>query len=494
MKFLVALVAALVPVAAAADAVADQGPDAPGTITVTASVGITPAQRRVPTQLTPAQRVSYRAIFLAIDAGRFAAAESALAGLPDGPLHATAKAQLILARGPGRSGIAADWLAANTDLPQAPRLVALAARAVDTPALPIQHTLRSVSFTPAMGPHSARAGGARDAEVIARLNPLLAADRNAEAEAIVTDAAPTLSADVAAEWLQRVAWSSYGAGDDFAAERLGRAGSGGEQHMVGARRLDRGAGGLPARRLRGGGECIRCGRAALRVRGHRPGGQFLGSARRARLRPAGRGDEAPAGGGGAPRHLLRDARAAHARSRPAARLGGARLHHRRLEPPVGVARGEARRGFGRDRRDRSRRPRAQVPRRDRRRRQLPGAAAAGGAAQPAGDAVLARPPPARGHRPADERALSRARVESGPRLARRQGAGLCPCAPGKRLRHLGDEPDGCQGHHAADARRGEARAGADGRRLGRRCRRPRPRAIPSSTSTAARATSKSSAT
>ena len=59
------------------------------------------------------------------------------------------------------------------------------------------------------------------------LKPLLAADRNAEAEAVVTAAAPGLSPDVAAEWLQRTAWSSYGAGDDFAAERLGRAAAGG---------------------------------------------------------------------------------------------------------------------------------------------------------------------------------------------------------------------------------------------------------------------------
>ena len=224
MKRLVALVAALLPLTAAA---ADEAKDPAGTITVTGYVGITAAQRRVPTQLTPAQRTAYRAIFLAIDAGRYAAAESALAGLPDGPLHATAKAQLILARGPGRSGIAAEWLAANTDLPQAPRLVALAARSVGTPALPFQRTLRSVSFVPLMGPHSARGDGARDAEVIARLKPLLAADRNAEAEGVVTAAVPGLSPDVAAEWLQRTAWSYYGAGDDFAAERLGRAAAAG---------------------------------------------------------------------------------------------------------------------------------------------------------------------------------------------------------------------------------------------------------------------------
>ncbi len=215
-----ALVAVLLPVVAAAEDAKD------ATITVTGYTGITAAQRRVPIQLTPSQRTAYRAIFLAIDAGRYSAAESALAALPDGPLHASAKAQLFLARGAGR-GVPAEWLAANTDLPQAPRLVAIAARGSEAPLLPTQRLLRSVTFTPAMGPKSARGDGARDAEVIARLKPLLAADRNAEADAVVTAAASSLSPDVAAEWLQRTAWSSYGAGDDIAAERLGRAAAAG---------------------------------------------------------------------------------------------------------------------------------------------------------------------------------------------------------------------------------------------------------------------------
>lgn len=220
MKRVIALLTALLPLTAVA---ADEA----GTITVTGYVGITAAQRRVPTQLTPAQRAAYRTIFLNIDAGRYAAAEGTLAALPDGPLHATAQAQLLLARGPGRSGMAAGWLTANTDLPQAPRLVAMAARGTDTPTLPLQRTLRAVSFTPAMGPRSARGDGARDVEIVARLKPLLAADRNAEADAVVTAAAPQLSPDVAAEWFARTAWSYYGVGDDFAAERLGRAAAAG---------------------------------------------------------------------------------------------------------------------------------------------------------------------------------------------------------------------------------------------------------------------------
>ncbi|MBV8970797.1 MAG: lytic transglycosylase domain-containing protein [Sphingomonadaceae bacterium] len=227
MRLVAILAAALLPLA---PALAEPADDA-GTITVTGYVGITAAQRRVPTQLTPAQRSAYRAIFLAIDAGRFSAAESALAALPDGPLHATARAQLILARGPGRSGIAADWLAQHTDLPQAPRLVALAARGAG-PVLPLQKTLRTVSFQPAMGPAATR-GSARDDAAIARLKPLLAADRNAEAEAVLTGAAAQMSPDVASEYYERIAWSYYGAGDDFAAERMGKAAATGSSSWSG---------------------------------------------------------------------------------------------------------------------------------------------------------------------------------------------------------------------------------------------------------------------
>ncbi len=229
MRALTFLAALLLPLRA----VAAEPADTAATITVTGYVGITAAQRRVPAQLTAVQRSAYRAIFLAIDAGRYGAAEAALAALPAGPLHATAKAQLLLARGPGRSGIAADWLAANTDLPQAPRLVAMAARSVDAPLLPVQKTLRTVSFVPAMGPRSARGDGLRDEPTIARLKPLLAADRNSEAEAVIAGVAGQLSPDVAAEYYERTAWSYYGAGDDFAAERMGKAAAAGSSSWSG---------------------------------------------------------------------------------------------------------------------------------------------------------------------------------------------------------------------------------------------------------------------
>jgi soluble lytic murein transglycosylase len=222
MRRLLLLAAVLLPLAPAA---ADPAvPASDGTITVTGYAGITAAQRRVPQQLTIAQRTAYHTIFVDIDASRYAAAEAVLALLPDGPLHASAKAQLMLARGSLRSGGdgIATWLSANADLPQAPKLIALAVHSPDLPLLPASRLLRTVSFQPPMSPKSSFSSGATDAGAVARLKPLLAGDRNADAEALLAAQRGALSSDVAAEWAQRTAWSYYGAGDDMAAERMGR--------------------------------------------------------------------------------------------------------------------------------------------------------------------------------------------------------------------------------------------------------------------------------
>lgn len=210
-----ALMLALAPAAARAD----------DTIVVTGDRldGITAAQRRVPQQLTLADRAAYARIFGDIDAGRTSQAESALRAMPVGLLHGSALAQLMIVRGSVRAAGAdlGAWLATNADLPQAPRIVALANRAADLPPLPVSRLLRSVSFTPPMAPRASLGASAQDNDAIARLKPLLATDRNAEAEILWTQVHPLLSPDVASEWAQKIAWSYYGAGDDAAAERLG---------------------------------------------------------------------------------------------------------------------------------------------------------------------------------------------------------------------------------------------------------------------------------
>ena len=199
----------------------------PSTITVTGvrGDGITAAQRRVPTQLGAAQRAGYRQVFLDIDAGRIGAAEAGLAALGDGPLHGTAQAQIWLARGSGRvpPDALAAWLETHLDLPQAPVLAGRLGAQQAAFAFPASRTLRTVTYKPAMAPRSSAAQSAADVELGTALRPLLAADRNAEAEAVWLRLRTGCTADVAAEWAERTAWSYYGAGDDASAVRMGRA-------------------------------------------------------------------------------------------------------------------------------------------------------------------------------------------------------------------------------------------------------------------------------
>ena len=192
-------------------------------VTGTRGDGITAAQRRVPTQLAAGQRASYRQIFLDIDAGRLSAAEGGLAAMSEGPLHGTARAQILLARGAAKQSpeALANWLETHLDLPQAPQLASRLGTAASSFAFPVSRTMVSVSYKPAMSPRSSQGSTAADAELAAKLKPLLTLDRNADAEAVWARLHSDCAADVSAEWAERTAWSYYSVGDDAAAVRLG---------------------------------------------------------------------------------------------------------------------------------------------------------------------------------------------------------------------------------------------------------------------------------
>ncbi|PZN93422.1 MAG: lytic transglycosylase [Alphaproteobacteria bacterium] len=193
-------------------------------LTVTANrPGITARQRAVPPQLSLADRAAYRQIFLDIEAGRTSAAEAGLSNIGNGLLTETARAQLMIVRGStgklSRSELAT-WLQAYRDLPQAQRIAQMAARlpGADTAPLPLLPTVRpfrTVSYAVApndAGPIDLSTGGA--------IKVLLAADRNAEAEARWLADAGSLSPGARSQWAQRIAWSYYGNNDNVAALRL----------------------------------------------------------------------------------------------------------------------------------------------------------------------------------------------------------------------------------------------------------------------------------
>jgi len=215
----------------AAPALAQNVPDAvvtrPGDtlLTVTADrTSITARQRAVPSQLSAAQRQAYSRIFLDIEAGRTSRAQSALDALPAGLLHETARGLLIAARGAGkltRADLAA-WLQRNADLPQAAGVVRVAQRLRGSEALPLLPSARPlhyISFNPPLSPRSETGPG--DTGAANALKPLLAADRNTEAESAWRGAEASLSSGARSEWAHRVAWSFYGQNDNVAARRMG---------------------------------------------------------------------------------------------------------------------------------------------------------------------------------------------------------------------------------------------------------------------------------
>lgn len=182
---------------------------------------LTAAERAVPAMLTPRQRYLYRRIFLDISNNRLSAAETALANMPNGPLHANAEAQLLLARGPSAGLIRLSrWVEANRSAPQASAIVALARRAgaQDLPAPATTRRLVPVSLTPPLQPRSARGERPADAQFAAAARNLISANRAPEVEALLDR---DLTAEVRSEWAYRAGWDLYLDLDDQAARRFG---------------------------------------------------------------------------------------------------------------------------------------------------------------------------------------------------------------------------------------------------------------------------------
>ncbi len=186
--------------------------------------GITTRQRMVPPQLTDEERTAFQQIFLHLDAGRYAVAERALNAQRAGSLLSeTARAALIVARGTGkltRADLAA-WLSANPDLPLSPKIARLAEAlpGADAAPLPLLPEVRPFRTASAAGFRTESLPA--DADLAARLKPLLAADRNDEAERLWLAQASALSPFARADLAARIAWNHYRMGDDLAAWRMG---------------------------------------------------------------------------------------------------------------------------------------------------------------------------------------------------------------------------------------------------------------------------------
>ncbi|TCP32771.1 lytic transglycosylase domain-containing protein [Sphingomonas sp. BK235] len=177
----------------------------------------------IPAQLTPEQRSGYRAVFAAIRDGRWSDAQITLDTMASGPLHAYARAELVLAKGSPRVGDEAltRLIAEAPELPQAEALMRLAsARGLsDLPALPSTQRLIWQDGAPARVRARATRSDQVAADLAQRMQPYVKADMGAEAQALL-ESTDGLSPEAETEWQARVAWIYFLQGLDPQARAL----------------------------------------------------------------------------------------------------------------------------------------------------------------------------------------------------------------------------------------------------------------------------------
>ena len=188
---------------------------------------------QVPAQLTPAQRVAYRAVFADLEAGNWAGALGRLDEMREGPLHDAVRAQLYTMRGSPRVELEPllALLSRAPYLPQASDLARLAqARgATALPVMPQRQELVGLRGQPRRQRPRAVRTEPLAGELDALIQPLVRDDKATEAEALLVSRAAELSPEVLTEFQQRVAWMYYlnGAlGDARRMAELARAGPG----------------------------------------------------------------------------------------------------------------------------------------------------------------------------------------------------------------------------------------------------------------------------
>ncbi|WP_253201466.1 lytic transglycosylase domain-containing protein [Sphingomonas quercus] len=176
--------------------------------------------------LTDAQRDGYRAIFSAIRSSRWDEATAQLDAMGDGPLHAVARAELLLAKGSPRASSEAlsALLARAPDLPEAPQLAALLRKRggsdVVIPDLPQPRQMMPVRGQPRRLSARSNSADLAAARLAQEIRPLVKEDRAGEMEGYLLTEQEQLSPEARTEWQQRIAWTYYLAGDDENALRL----------------------------------------------------------------------------------------------------------------------------------------------------------------------------------------------------------------------------------------------------------------------------------
>ncbi len=182
------------------------------------------ARAALPSQLSAEEREGYRAVFLAIRGQKWADAAAKLDAMKPGPLHSVARAELYLAKGSPK--VELDPLMAlltqAPDIPQAAQLARLATTrgATELPAIPTAQRMIWLGSRPLRQRASTVKDDMAAAALGQKILPLIKKDDPASCEALIDQAAATLTPAALTEWQQRVAWSYYLTGNDRAARTL----------------------------------------------------------------------------------------------------------------------------------------------------------------------------------------------------------------------------------------------------------------------------------
>lgn len=204
-KFILACTLALMPLNYAYAA------DTPGLDRLTAS------SRAIPEQLDAEQRSGYRAVFASIRDQKWQDAQLQLDSMKPGPLHAIARAELLIAKGSPKADLdpLMKLLADAPELPQAQQLATMASSrgAIGLPPLPEARRLIWIDGAPARLRTKSISTDMTAAELAIRMQPFVKADEGPQAQALL-ESTEGLTPEALTEWQQKVAWIYFLQGDD----------------------------------------------------------------------------------------------------------------------------------------------------------------------------------------------------------------------------------------------------------------------------------------
>jgi soluble lytic murein transglycosylase-like protein len=166
----------------------------------------------------------WRGVFDAIQNGDWASAQAGIYSLPSGVLTPVALAELYTAKGSPVVSLQQiqALLAQAPDLPEAGQLarMAIARGAVTAPPITPVRAIVPIASAPRRYRAAPVAGEPLADQLRSQLDPLIKTNDAANAEALLNQQGPYLSAEARAEAAQRVAWAYYSLGQDQDARRV----------------------------------------------------------------------------------------------------------------------------------------------------------------------------------------------------------------------------------------------------------------------------------